>query len=101
MRTTVDIHEPLLARAKDLAARTGQRLSDVVNDALLLHTQAAEDREARARAERKPIELPTWGKPGGGLQPGVDINNNAALRDLLDEDAWLDEDGNLDYRKMR
>jgi hypothetical protein len=29
--------------------------------------------------------LPTFG--GGRILPGVDLSNNAALRDLMDEDA--------------
>ena len=34
MRTTIDIHEPLLERAKRFAAGRGKNLADVVNDAL-------------------------------------------------------------------
>ena len=77
MRTTVDLDDALLAEAKLLARRSGKTLSAVVEDAL-------RERLARrnAQPERAPVRLPTVG--GNGLLPGVDLDNSAALRDLMD-----------------
>ncbi len=80
MRTTVRLDEHLLAAAKQHAARTGRSLTQLIEDAL---------REvlARARPERRRTRtrLPTVG--GRGVQPGVDLDNSAALLDLMDRGA--------------
>ncbi len=76
MRTTVDLPDDLLSEARARAAREGRSLSEVVGDAV---------RSAFARAttaERQPVELPTFG--GGGLQPGIDLDDSAALLDLME-----------------
>ena len=77
MRTTVSISDPLLAEAKQAAARTGRTLSQVVEDALV---QAL---SRRPEATKRPRRLPTYG--AGGVLPGVDFVNASALRDLMDE----------------
>ena len=74
MRTTIELPEDLLAEAKARAAREGRSLSEVVSDAV--RTSFAREE----KAERRPVELPTFG--GGGLQPGVDLDDGAALLDL-------------------
>jgi hypothetical protein len=80
MRTTIRLDDQLLADAKQLAARTGRTLTAVIQDAL---------REALARAAaprpRRPYKLPTFA--GDGLQPGVDLDDSAALLDLMESDA--------------
>jgi plasmid stability protein len=79
MRTTVDLPDDLLSEAKQRAAREGRSLSDVVRDAV---------RSSFARtapAKREAVELPTF--EGGGLQPGVDLDDSAALLDLMDRDS--------------
>ena len=76
MRTTVDLPADVLAEAKERAAREGRSLSDVVGDAV---------RSSFARiaaAERQAVQLPTF--DGGGLQPGVDLDDSAALLDLME-----------------
>jgi hypothetical protein len=76
MRTTIDIPEDLLREAKQRATREQRSLSEVVADAL---------RSSFARVgttQRDPVELPTFG--GGGLQPGVDLDDTAALLDLME-----------------
>ena len=77
MKTTMRLDESLHAEAKELAAQTGQSLSDGVKDAL---------REMLARrglqVERPPVRLPTFA--GKGLQPGIDLDDSAALLDLMD-----------------
>jgi len=77
MRTTIDLPDDLLAEAKARAAREGRSLSEVVGDAV---------RGSFARslaAERKDVELPTF--DGGGLQPGVDLDDSASLLDLMEQ----------------
>lgn len=81
MRTTVTLDDDLLAEAKALAARSGRTLNAVVEEAL---------REAFARrrgtsGERRVSDFPTF-YGGGGLRPGVDLDDSAALLDLIEED---------------
>ena len=79
MRTTVSIDDHLLAEAKQVAARTGRSLGDIVDDALrVLFTP---------RGPQPPVvpELPVFG--GGGLLPGVDLEDKDGLSALLDEDG--------------
>jgi hypothetical protein len=77
MRTTIRLDDQLLARAKRLAADTGRTLTGVIEDAL---------REVLARrpaaARRRPVRFTTYG--GSGLQPGVDLDDGAALLDLME-----------------
>ncbi len=77
MRTTIRLDERVLAEAKQLAARTGRTLTAVIEDAL---RQALAVRKSGGRA---PARLPTFGE--GGLQPGVDLDDSAALLSLMDE----------------
>jgi hypothetical protein len=78
MRTTIRLDEKLLAEAKKVAVDTGRTFTEVVEDALRM---ALAQRREKKRA--KPVKLHTF--QGEGLQPGVDLNNNAALADLMDE----------------
>jgi len=77
MRTTLDIDDQLLTQAKLLARGAGKTLTAVIEDAL-------RERLARrpAASSRRPVRLPTVG--GKGLLPGVDLDDSAALRDLMD-----------------
>ncbi len=76
MRTTIRINDQLLAEVRQVAAQTGQTLTAVIEDAL---------RQMLARrqqlAARPPVKLTT--ASGNGLQPGVDLDDSAALLDLL------------------
>jgi hypothetical protein len=75
MRTTVTIDDQLLVEVKTVAARSGRTLSAVIEDAL----RAAIAR----RAEGGSIPpLPTIS--GGRLQPDVDLDDSAALLDLME-----------------
>ncbi|NDL60536.1 CopG family ribbon-helix-helix protein [Phytoactinopolyspora mesophila] len=77
MRTTFRLDDELLAEVKALAARTHRSMNSVVEDAL---------RELLARQRRRSrqeVSLTTFG--GNGLQPGVDLDDTAALYDLMDE----------------
>ena len=82
MRTTLRISDGLFAEVKRLATDRGRTLTDVVEDALqvYLHHQSRP-------VPKEPFKLHTVG--GNGLQPGVDLSNNAALADLMDEHDGL------------
>lgn len=84
MRTTIRLNDDLLKDAKTLAARRGRTLTSLIEDGLREQVLRAE--QAPARAE---VGLPTWS--GGRLRPGVDLDDNAATWDLLDEGVPLDK----------
>ena len=75
MRTTVRIDDRLLVEAKTRAAMLGRTLNELIEDAL---------REAFARREGAGhrVELPVF--RSGRVMPGVDLDNGAALLDLMD-----------------
>jgi hypothetical protein len=77
MRTTVRLDDQLLAAAKEHASRTGRTLTALLEDAL--RTFLALERRPRNRRRTK---LPTFN--GGGLQPGIDLDNSADLLDLME-----------------
>jgi hypothetical protein len=77
MRTTIRLDDHLLREAKEHAARTGRTLTALVEDAL---RQLLAQRRIRSRPAR--VILPTF--PGHGLQPGVDLDDSAALLELMD-----------------
>jgi hypothetical protein len=76
MRTTIKIDDSLLVEAKTRAAASGRTLNEVVEDAL---RTAFERRQTRADA--RP-DLPVL--RGGRLMRGVDLDDSAALLDLMD-----------------
>lgn len=87
MRTTVSIDDHLLAKAKEVAARSGRTLSEVVEDAL--RESFARQSEVR---ERRVADFPVF-YGGGTVQPGVDLDDNAALLDLMEQDASSADEG--------
>ncbi len=82
MRTTVDLDPDLLTDARRRALERGTTLSAVVADAL-----RADLLRRPADAPREPFATVTF-HGEGGTQPGVDLDDNRTLRELLDEDAW-------------
>jgi hypothetical protein len=78
MRTTLNLDDALLGAAKRRALETGRTLTAVIEDAL----RAALGR--RPATERERVEsLPTY--RGGGLQPGVDLDDSGALLELMEQ----------------
>ena len=77
MRTTIRIDDHLLTEAKKIAAERRTTLTEVIEESL---------REMLARkrkSEKKPpIKLKTY--RGNGLQPGVDLDDSAALLDIME-----------------
>jgi hypothetical protein len=77
MRTTINVDDGLLAEAKRRAAERGITLTGLIEDAL---------RETLARRDEADDDAPfaTITYRGSGLMPGVDLDDSAALRELLD-----------------
>ncbi len=77
MRTTIYIPDDLLAEVKKLSAESRKTLTALIQDAL-------RERLARRRqkSRSKPVRLTTYGK--GGTQPDVDLDDTAALLDLME-----------------
>ncbi len=80
MRTTIRLDDHLLREAKARAARAGRSLNEFIEDAL--RTAVLADREAPAHTPVIPVF-----RGGNGLRPGVDLDNNAALLALMDNDG--------------
>jgi hypothetical protein len=77
MRTTIRLDEELLKDAKRAAADSGRTLTQLIEDSL--REKLARSRETK---KRKKVVLPTF--KGNGLQPGVDLDDSAALLDLME-----------------
>ena len=77
MRTTIRLDKHLLAEAKKYAAETGRTLTSVLTDSLR-ETLA----RRRAPGKRKPVRLRTV--KGTGVLPGVDLDDTAALLELME-----------------
>jgi hypothetical protein len=78
MRTTLQLDDELVTQAKISAARTGRTLSQVIEDALRLALAAPPEHR------RNPVQVPT---SAGRPRPGVNLDDGAALRDLLEDDV--------------
>jgi hypothetical protein len=78
MKTTLDLNDGLLARAKALAARERSSLTRLIEDGLRLRL-----RNRRAHAESVPALAIFEGK--GGLQSGLDATSNRALINAADD----------------
>ena len=72
MRTTIRLDDQLLKSAKRVAHDSGSSLTAVIEDAL----RHALSRKP-AKHPRKPVKLTT--ASGHGVQPGVDLDDSAAL----------------------
>jgi len=77
MRTTVRLDDALLETAKREAARRGLTLTALIERGLRL-ALASERPKPRRR-----VKLPLC-RAGGGVLPGVDLNDSAALLDILE-----------------
>ncbi len=77
MRTTVRMNDALLRDAKRVAAEDGLTLTAVLENAV---REMLERRRTLGRDKRMP--LPTF--KGRGLQPGVDLDDTAALLDHME-----------------
>ncbi len=83
VRTTVRLDDDLYREVKARAAREGRTVASVLEDAVRVGMRRPAD------ADAKPFVNVSFGR--GGLMPGVDLSNNAALSDLLDADTPLEQ----------
>jgi hypothetical protein len=83
VRTTIRLNDELYRQVKIAAARSGRSAGAVIEDAI----RASLATGAVAPAEPLP-PLPTFGH--GGVMPGVDLDDGAATRDLMEEGVPLD-----------
>jgi hypothetical protein len=76
MRTTIRMDDDLLEAAKGAAIGAGQTLTAFIEDAVRSQLSIQHDIERST-----PTDLPVFG--GDGVLPGVDVDNNAALIDVM------------------
>lgn len=77
-RTTVRLPDDLVRRAKRRAAAEGRTLTALIEDGL---RRVLNDRKRAAKADRT---LPPVSTASGGLMPGIDLNDTAALQEMED-----------------
>jgi hypothetical protein len=77
MRTTINLPDELIQRAKKAALEADTTLTEIIANAL---------REAllkgRRKEPRRKIKLTTYGE--GGTFPGVNLDDTSAVLDLMD-----------------
>jgi hypothetical protein len=78
MRTTVRLDDGLLEQAKAEARLKQRTLTSLIEEGLRIVLTNGE-----TVAPRKKIVLPT-GRERGGVLPGVDLDSNASLLDVLE-----------------
>ena len=77
MRTTIRMDDDLLEAVKAAAVGSGQTLTRFIEDAVRRQLAIGE----RVKTTTPP-DLPIFS--GDGVHPGVDLDSNAALLDLMD-----------------
>jgi hypothetical protein len=79
MKTTLDLNDALLAKAKSLAVQQRTSLTRLIEEGLQLRLRAQ-------RVPAKPVRLPVY-RGKGGLVPGLNGRSNKAMLDAADQDA--------------
>ena len=79
MRTTIRLDDRLLADAKKVAVDNGRSLTSLIEDAL----REVVLRHRFTKESKQTAKLLTFN--GRGLRPGIDLDNSAALLDLMDD----------------
>ena len=77
-RTTLRLSPALMKRAKAYARERDTTLTMVMEQALAAYLT----RPARSGKAPKPVKLPAFGR--GGLLPGVNLDSNSELADVMD-----------------
>ena len=77
MRTTVRLNDSVLRSAKRYANSHNISLTSLIE-------QSLRERLSRSAGAKhaEPVQLPTFG--GNGMRPGVDIDDSAALLDVVE-----------------
>jgi hypothetical protein len=83
MRTTVRLEDALISQAKREAERRGETLTALIEQGLRLLLA-----QSRSRHQREQVKLPV-SEAGGGVLPGIDLNDSAALLDIMELDIRL------------
>lgn len=81
IKTTVELDDELLRRSKERALQEGTSLKALIEEGLrhLLRRRHGAGRSGRGQARTK---LPLCSQ-GGGLHPGIDLNDSADLEDRM------------------
>lgn len=77
MKTTLDLRDDLLARAKEFAAKKRTSLTKMIEESLTLRLRS------RQASRQKLNELPV-SVQSGGLRKGIDGTSNRSLFDAAD-----------------
>jgi Family of unknown function (DUF6364) len=80
MKTTLDLDDELIVRAKAVAAREGRSLTALIEEGLRLRLR----RPTPSRVAEPKIAVYAG---RGGLRRGVDPSSNRSLLDAADDDA--------------
>lgn len=80
MKTTLDIDDELLVKAKSVSARERKSLTSLIEEGLRLRLRRADSRHVPSR----PLAIH---RGRGGLAAGVDPLSNRSLLDAADDDA--------------
>jgi hypothetical protein len=78
MRTTVRLDDALLDQARREASQRGETLTALIEQGLRIVLA-----RRKAGPQRARVVLPV-SRQGGGLRPGIDLNNSAALLDVME-----------------
>jgi hypothetical protein len=84
MRTTIRLDDDLLRAAKQRALERESTLTAFIEQAVRAELRRA---DVEAATVSPPFRITAFGAGMGGLQPGVDLRDNAQLADLLDADG--------------
>jgi predicted transcriptional regulator len=77
MKTTLDLRDDLLARAKELAAKERTSLTKIIEESLAMRLRR--QRNIRGKLKELPLSTRT-----GGVRKGIDGTNNRSLFDAAD-----------------
>jgi hypothetical protein len=81
MKTTLDIDDELLVKAKAVSARERKSLTALIEEGLRLRLRRTDSRQ---RAPSRPLAIH---KGHGGLAAGVNPLSNRSLLDAADDDT--------------
>lgn len=93
MRTTLDLNDALLRRAKAEAARQRTTLTRLIEEGLALRLEQAE----APAGPRPPFQWKVF-EGGGGMRPDIDPTSNSSLLAAADEEYDLRQAGLLPFR---
>lgn len=78
MKTTLDLNDALLTKAKTLAAQQRTSLTRLIEEGLQLRLNA------QRAGTKTPVRVPVY-RGKGGLVPGLDGTSNKAMRDAAEQ----------------